>query len=138
MVLTTCYSLALLHDKHESISNEQTTINERKRETFLFRDRSRPFRRHPVVRGLQRNDPGGSFGLPGTQHGTPEEEEEGGSIVMPMEEAACPEGRRRRLLAMVVARSSWRRKHSQRWWGTHASREREEGEGGDIIHKAQE
>ena len=102
---------------------------------FSCLDRSRPFRRRPVVRGLQRNDPGGSFGPPGTQHGTPEEEEEGGSIVTRMKEAACPEGRRRRLLAMVVARSSWRRKHSQRWWGTHASREREEGEGGDINHK---
>ena len=55
-----------------------------------------------------------------------------------MEEAACPEGRRRRVIAMVVARTSWRRKHSQRWWGTHAKREREEGEGGYINHNAQE
>ena len=103
MVLTTYYPLLLLHGKHESISNEQATNKENEGEAFLFRDRSRPFCRRPVVRRLQRNDPGGSFGPPGTQHGTPEEEEDGGSIVTPMEEEACPEGRRRRVLAMVVA-----------------------------------
>ena len=103
MVLTACYPLLLLHGKHESISNEQATINENERERFLFRDRSRPFHRRPVVGRLQRNDLGGSFGPPSTQHGTPEEEGDGGSIITPMEEEACPEGRRRRLLAMVVA-----------------------------------
>ena len=71
--------------------------------TFLFRDRSSPFRRRPVVRRLQQNYPVGSFGPPSTQYGTHEEEEDDGSIVTPMEEKACLEGRRRRLLAMVVA-----------------------------------
>ena len=66
------------------------------------------FRRHPVVRGLQRDDLRGSFGPPGTLHETPKEEEGGGSIVTPREGEACLEGERRRLLAMVVARSSWR------------------------------
>ena len=89
------------------------------------------------MRGLQRVDVLANFGPPGTQHGTPEEEDKGGSIVTSMEEAASSEGRRR-VIAMVVARTSWRRKHSQRWWGTHAKREREEGEEGDINHNAQE
>ena len=89
------------------------------------------------VRGLQRVDVLANFGPPGTQQGTPEEEDEVGGIYTSMEEAACPEGRRR-VNAMVVACTLWRRKHSQQWWGTHAQREKEEGKGGDIIHKAQE
>ena len=66
MVLTTCYPLVLLHDKQENIFNNQIIGNEEGRGAFLFEEELTFFRRRPVVRRLQRDDPGGSFGPSGT------------------------------------------------------------------------
>ena len=66
MVLTTCCPLVLLHGKQENIFNDQITINEEGRGAFLFEEELTFFRRRPVVRRLQWDDPGGRFGLSGT------------------------------------------------------------------------
>ena len=66
MILTALYPLVSLHGNYENIANDEITVNEEGREAFLFEEVLTSFRYRPVVRGLQRDDPDGNFGPPGT------------------------------------------------------------------------